>query len=268
MRVAIQGEIASFHHMAAQSWYGQDVEIIPAESFSEVFGLIARHEADSGIVAMENSLYGSIHQVYDLLETYRYPIVGEVHLPVHHQLIGLHQNATISRIYSHPVALAQCENYLDANFPDVERLEYHDTAAAVEFIKNQNDPSLAAIASQEAASLHGLPVIESSIEDNKANFTRFLVIKPNGQPPVDANRTSLTLVADHTPGALAKILTIIADKGINLSKLQSRPIPGQPWNYRFYLVVDTAGQTLHETLAEIHPLTSDLTVLGEYRHNL
>ena len=271
MRVAIQGDIASFHHQAAKKWYGADVEIVPAESFSETFGLAARHEADSLIVAIENSLYGSIHQVYDLLEAYRFPIVGEVHLRIHHQLITLSpsvEKAEIKQIYSHPVALAQCENYLDANYAEAERLEYHDTAAAVEFIKSQNNPSLAAVASVEAAELHGLHITEHNIEDNKANFTRFLVAEPNSQPPRDADRTSLVLVTDHTPGALARILTIIADNGVDLSKLQSRPITGKPWNYRFYLVVDTAGDLMKHISREIKPYVRDLTILGEYKHNL
>lgn len=268
MRVAIQGDTASFHHIAAKTWYGENVAIVPAENFSEVFEALARHEADTAIVAIENSLYGSIHQVYDLLEANRHPIVGEIHLPIHHQLIGLRSGANISAIYSHPVALAQCENYLDANYPNARRLEYHDTAAAVEFIKSENDPSLAAIASLEAAMLHDLPVINQNIEDNKANFTRFLVIDPAGTPPADADRTSLVLVTDHTPGALARIMTIIADYGVNLSKLQSRPIIGQPWNYRFYLVLDTAGTELHQIIRDIQPLTRSLTILGEYKHNL
>ena len=268
MRIAIQGVAASFHDTAARQWFGDDIETVPGESFSEVFARLARHEADAAVVAMENSLYGSIHQVYDLLETYRYPIIGEIHLPINQQLITKHDTGLITKIYSHPVALAQCEQYLDVNYPEAERIEYHDTAAAVEFIKQQSQTGLAAIASREAAKLHGMPIRAENIEDNKANFTRFLVIQPGGTAPTDANRTSLVLTTDHTPGALAKILTTFADYGINLSKLQSRPITGEPWKYRFYLVLDVAGSRLHQALSEIRPLTRSLTILGEYRHNI
>lgn len=267
MRIAIQGDIASFHHTAALQWHGPDTVIVPCDSFDEVFGALNRHDAEIGIVAIENSLYGGINHVYDLIESHRYPIIGEVHLPVHQQLIG-DPNAPITHIYSHPVALAQCREYLDAHYPDAIRVEYHDTAAAVGFIKQQDIAGYAAIASRQAAKYHNLPIIAEDIEDNPANFTRFLVIQPGGIPPKDANRTSLVITTNHTPGALAGVLTQFAAQGINLSKLQSRPIVGQPWRYRFYLVLDAAGELLHHTLKTIEPLTEDLVILGEYKHNL
>ncbi len=268
MRVAIQGVAGSFHDAAAQLWFSDDLKIVPADSFPEAFQLVSSGQADALLVAIENSLYGSINQVYDLIEKYGYPIIGEVHLPVHHQLIGTGGPEAIRHIYSHPVALAQCELYLDAKFPHAERHEYHDTAAAVEHIKTFNDPAVAAIASEVAAKMHGLPILAKNIEDNPANFTRFLVLQPNGVVPDDANRTSLVLVSGHTPGSLAKILTVIADAGINLSKLQSRPIVGSPWSYRFYLVVDAAGEQLTPVLQALQPLTQSLTVLGQYHHSL
>lgn len=267
MRIAIQGDIASFHHVAATTWSGPDVAVLPCDSFDEVFGSLNRHDAEIGIVAIENSLYGGINHVYDLIESHRYPIVGEIHLQVHQQLIGT-PDQPITHIYSHPVALAQCREYLDAHYPDATRVEYHDTAAAVEYIKRQHQPGYAAIAGRQAAELHHMPVIAENIEDNPANFTRFLVIQPNGKVPAGADRTSLVITTDHTPGSLARILTAFADHHINLSKLQSRPIIGEPWRYRFYLVLDTAGDTLHTVLKQIEPLTDSLTVLGEYKHNL
>lgn len=267
MRIAIQGEQASFHHEAARQWFGDAVNIVPCDSFSEVFGSLNRHETDAGLIAIENTLTGGINPVYDLLEAHGYPIVGEVHLPIHQQLIGT-LGHEITHIYSHPVALAQCEDYLDSHYPDIERIEHHDTAGAVEFIKQSANPSYAAIASVEAAKLHNMAIIAENIEDNPANFTRFLVIQPNGKVPKDADRTSLVITTNHTPGALAKVLTVLADMGINLSKLQSRPIIGEPWKYRFYLVLDTAGRQLHEALKAIEPLTDTVTILGQYKHNL
>lgn len=268
MRIAIQGDAGSFHDEAAKVWTNDDVEIVPASSFPETFKAVASGEAEALIVAIENSLYGGINQVYDLIEKYGYPIIGEIHLPIHHQLISAGSPETITDIYSHPVALAQCETYLDTHYPYAERHEYHDTAAAVEHIKQLNPSTTAAIASTVAASMHDMPIIAKNIEDNPANFTRFLVLQPDGQAPENANRTSLVLTTGNTPGSLAQILTIFAQKNINLSKLQSRPIVGTPWKYRFYLVVDTAGNELDEALGEIHPLTSSLTVLGQYHHSL
>ncbi len=267
MRVAIQGEQASFHDSAARQWFGGTITPVVCESFAEVFGVLNRHEAEAAVVAIENSLYGSINQVYDLTESHGYPIVGEVHLPVHQQLIGT-PGAEVTHIYSHLVALAQCENFLDARYPQATRVEYHDTAGAVRFVSESGNASHAAIANREAAQLYNLEVIAADIEDNPANFTRFLVIQPGGTPPSNANRTSLVLTTDHTPGALARILTILADYDINLSKLQSRPIIGKPWHYRFYLVLDTAGAPLHPALAEIRPFVASLTILGEYHSRL
>jgi prephenate dehydratase len=264
MRIAIQGASGSFHHVAAKQWFGDSIAIAPAESFSEVFGLLNRHEADAGIVAIENSLYGSISQVYDLIEAHGYPIIGEIHLPIHQQLIGLTADVAIERIYSHPVALAQCENYLDIHHPNAERIEYHDTAAAVEHIKELGQPGYAAIAGDQAAIEHDLPIIARNIEDNPANFTRFLVIQPHGSIPTNANRTSLVIQTDHTPGALAAVLSIFANAGINLAKLQSRPIIGSPWTYRFYLVIDAADDSAKEALDAVRPLTTSLTILGQY----
>ena len=267
MRIAIQGDTASFHHIAAMEWRGNDAAIVPCETFDDVFGALNRHDAELGVVAIENSLYGGINHVYDLIEAHGYPIVGEIHLPIHQQLIGT-PSTPVTHIYSHPVALAQCQEYLDAHYPEAIRIEYHDTAAAVAFIKQQNIPGYAAIAGQQAAALHNMPIIAENIEDNPANFTRFLVIQPHGIAPTDANRTSLVITTNHTPGALAGVLSIFAQHDINLSKLQSRPIIGQLWRYRFYLVLDVAGGQLRAALKDIEPLTESLTILGEYRHNL
>lgn len=266
MRIAIQGEKGSFHDEAARRWFGEDITLIPGETFGDVFESVRRGDADAIVVAIENSLYGGINQVYDLIESYEYPIIGEIHLPIHQQLIGT-PGIEITHIYSHPVALAQCENYLDIHYPNAQRIEYHDTAAAVEFIAKNGDDHWAAIASKTAAELHAMPILASNIEDNPANFTRFLVLQPHTSAPTDADRTSLVLTTNHTPGALAKVLTILADSNINLSKLQSRPIIGSPWKYRFYLVLDVAGPTLHQALSELREYTQSLTILGEYRHD-
>lgn len=264
MRVAIQGELGSFHAAAAEQWFSSSLEIIPAASFRETFAHVAEGRADALVVAIENSLYGGINQVYDLIEAYGYPIVGEIHLPVRHALISSGSLETITHIYSHPVALAQCEDTLHALLPRATKVEYHDTAAAVPFVKN--NPALAAVASESAAALYDVPVVRGRIEDNPANFTRFLVLNPNGAVPADASRTSLVVTTDHTPGALAKVLGVFASAQINVAKLQSRPIVGSPWNYRFYIVVDSAGPILERAVATLAPLVDSVKILGQYAH--
>jgi prephenate dehydratase len=267
MRVAIQGEQGSFHHQVAKGWFGDDVQILPAETFDDVFGMLNRHETTKAIVAIENSLYGSINDVYDLIESHRYPIVGEVYLRIEQQLISLPnvKPNDITHIYSHPVALAQCEHYLDMHFPNAERIEHHDTAASVEFIKNKSDKSMAAIAGRVAAELHDLPILAENIEDNKANYTRFLVLDASNQPANNSNKASLVVQTNHRPGALAHVLTVFADAGVNLTKLQSRPIIGKVWQYRFYIDVETSGEKLHSLMRQIEENGATVAVLGEYK---
>ena len=269
MRVAIQGQLGSFHHQVAKQWFGDNIEILPAETFSDVFGMLNRHETTQAIVAIENSLYGSINEVYDLIESHNYPIVGEIYLRIEQQLIALPGAKTtdITHIYSHPVALAQCENYLDAHFPNAERIEHHDTAGSVEFIKNSGDRSMAAIAGRVAADTYSLPILKENIEDNKANFTRFLVIDVNTKPIVNATKASLVIQTDHQPGALANVLVAFADRGVNLSKLQSRPIIGKAWRYKFYIDIETGGAQLKHLLDDIRANGTTVTVLGEYNAN-
>jgi prephenate dehydratase len=266
MRVAIQGEAGSFHHQVAKQWFGNDVSIVPGETFGEVFATLARFEADMVVTAVENSLYGSINEVLDLLESYQFAVVGEVFLRVGQQLIGLPgaDLKNITKIYSHPVALAQCEQFLESNLPHAERIEHHDTAASVEFVKKLGDSHAAAIAGETAATLHGLPVLARDIEDNKANYTRFLVLSPRAERVTGANKASLVITTDHAPGALGRVLAAFAGRGANLTKLQSRPIIGEPWKYRFYLDVETSPQILADTLAEIKKEGVETTVLGTY----
>ena len=266
MHIAIQGELGSFHHQAAKLWFSKDIDIMPADTFTDTFTLLD-HGADQAIVAVENTLYGSINETLDLIEQHRYPVTGELYLRIQQQLIGLPNTdpTKITHIYSHPVALVQCEQYLDTHFPDAERIEHHDTAGSVRLAKERNNPHIAAIAGRGAAETYGLPIIAENIEDNKENFTRFLVIDPNGKPTAGANKTSLVLTTDHTPGALAHALSVFARSGSNLTKLQSRPVVGDPWKYRFYIDIEAAGSVLDAQLAEIRQQGCTVTVLGQYK---
>lgn len=265
MNIAIQGEKASFHDQAVRLWF-KDASIIPCDTFAGVFQALENGTADQAIVAIENTLYGSIDQTLDLIEKHRFAITGEIFLHIRQQLITLPgvSLSDITQVYSHPVALAQCNAFLSRHLPHAKRIEYHDTAASVRFIKETNDPTIAAIAGAVAASDYDLPILVGNIEDDKTNVTRFLVINPNGTRPTHANKSSLSLTTDHSPGALAHVLSLFAQAGINLTKLESRPIVGSSWKYRFHLDVEVAGSVLHEIIANIHQTGATVTVLGEY----
>ena len=267
MRVAIQGASGSFHHQAVKAWFSDgDFSLIPAETFTKAFLLLDNHKADLAILAVENSIHGSLTETIDLIERYHYPIVGELYLRIHQQLIGLPGSdpATVKYVYSQPVALAQCNGYLASSLPDAVPVDYHDTTASVAYVKQQNDPTLAAVAGRDAAKEYGLAILAENIEDNKENFTRFLLIDPKGKSVANANKSSLVLTTDHTPGALAHVLSIFARAGVNLTKLQSRPIVGDAWKYRFHIDLEIAGPKLHELLGEVRQTGATVTVLGEY----
>ena len=265
MHIAIQGQAGSFHDQAAQQWYGPDAEIIPCTTFSEVFAAYDDGSADAIITAVENTLFGSINEVYRYIEECDAPIVGEIKLPVEQMLVGLPgaKISDITEVYSHPVALSQCRRFLQKRLSQATPIEFFDTAGAVEFIKQNGSRHCAAIAGQMAAGLYDLPILEESIHDNPDNITRFLVIEPTDRP-VDANRASLVITTDHQPGALVEVLQIFAKRRINLAKLQSQPIVGQPWKYKFFVVVDCAGQTLYQAIRDIERSNHEVTVLGEY----
>ncbi len=268
MRVAIQGQAGSFHEQVAKQWYGDLVEIVPCTSFSDVFATYQRGEADAIVAAVENSIYGSINEVYQLIEECDAPIVGEVKLAIDQMLIA-HPGtklADITEIYSHPVALAQCRTWLTTHLPGATLIEFFDTAGAVEFVRDEAKPHQAAIAGAQAATLYGLPIIQRSIQDSHHNITRFLVLEPLDTPE-GADRASLVVTTSHKPGALVEVLQVFADAGVNLAKLQSQPIIGQPWNYKFFIVVDAAGQKLHSLLEQIENNDHSVTLLGEYRAN-
>lgn len=265
MLVAIQGLAGSFHEQVARQWYGSSVDILPCATFHEVFEAYANGEADAIITAVENTIYGSINEVYQLIEPCEAPIIGEVKLTIDQMLIA-HPGTKlgdITEVYSHPVALAQCRDWLKEHLPNAEIIEFFDTAGAVEFIKDEGGKHRAAIAGAQAASLYELPILAHSIQQRTDNITRFLVLEPSESPP-DANRASLVITTSHKPGSLVEVLQVFADAGVNLVKLQSQPIIGKPWNYKFFVVVDCAGEQLYGLVDEIEQDDHQVTLLGEY----
>jgi len=179
MQIAIQGKAHSFHHIAAEKWAKQPVEILPKSSFRDVFEALKHHETNLGVVAVSNSNYGPIQETAALLKEYGFPVVSTVSLPISQHLIGITGSslATITQVYSHPIALAQCSHYLDTHLSNAERISYEDTSAAAAFVKTQNNPAIAAIAGSAATNYYGLEYVAKNIENDPDNTTSFVVIR-------------------------------------------------------------------------------------------
>jgi prephenate dehydratase len=271
MRVAFQGVPGAYSEAAAAELFGSDVVSVSCESFEMVFTSVEQGLCERGVLPIENSLAGSIHRNYDLLLQHDLAIVGEHHLRVEHCLIGLPgaDQAEIRNVISHPQALAQCEGYLKKL--GVSTSPAYDTAGSVGIVKENKDRTQAAIASRRAAELYSMSVLAQGIEDNAANYTRFLAVAREPVLPAGDAKTSIVFTLRNIPGALFKALSFFALRDIDLTKIESRPLVGKPGDYLFY--IDFAGSTADhspahalENLAE-YALT--LRVLGSYlRHRL
>ena len=267
VQAAYAGVPGSFSHKACRQFFGEDVPLKNCSSFREVFDLVDGSQATFGILPLENSLTGSIHENYDLLLEYDLSIIGEVTLRVKHNLIG-HKNASldgITRIYSHPQVFRQCKEFLAAH-PDWDRIACQDTATCVSRVKEHNDPGEAAIAGEEAARLYQMAVLKEGIEMNPRNFTRFVVIAKQGDLPGLKNKTSLIYSVSNRPGSLFETLRVFADHSINLVKLESRPIHDRPWQYLFYVDVDLdlSTEANRHLLEELRAKTEYFKYLGSY----
>ena len=265
-RVAIQGERGAFSHEAALRALGDDVEIVACETFEALFAAAALGRADRALVPIENSLHGSIHENYDRLSTSDLHIVGEVPLRVRQCLIARPGSAlpTIRRVASHPVALAQCRRFF-AEHPQLEAVVAYDTAGSVRDLLRDGPVTNAAIGSALAARLYGGQILLEGIEDDPQNYTRFLVLAREAGPVETATKTSLVFTLRNEPGILHRALGAFALRGVDLAKIESRPLRGRPWEYLFYLDVlgDPRGAT-GEALGELARMASSLRVLGSY----
>ncbi len=267
--VAFQGERGAFGEQAILRHFSEQATALPVPEFKDVFDAVLGGSARLGMVPIENSLTGSIHQNYDLL--LQYPdvrIVGEQKIRIVHNLIGLPgaRIEDIRRVYSHPQGLAQCARFLD-RFP-WERVAYYDTAGAVRFVAETGAKENAAIASEEASRVYGLAILKQGLETNVQNYTRFVLIaRDEGTAPARPNKASVCFSVADQPGSLFRALQVLAERGLNMKKLESRPILGKPWQYQFYIDVDLPDDAavLARTLAELKPVTEDLRVLGVYR---
>lgn len=263
--VAIQGEAGSFSHAAALDTHGPALRLVPCPSFVELFRAVETGKATSGIVPIENTLAGSVHENYDLLSAHALHVVAETELRIRHCLIATPRTtrSEIRRVASHPVALAQCRHFFLTN-PDLVAVPAYDTAGSVRDLMTGKVEADAAIASKLAAELYGAAVLAEGLEDHAENYTRFLVVARDPASREEANKTSLILSLGNTPGTLHRALGVFAARGLNLTKIESRPLPGRPWEYLFYLDVVDMGQGIAAALEELRPFTSDIRVLGTY----
>ncbi len=277
--IAFQGEIGAYSQSAIYAFFGRDNvnEVLPLPTLRQVFQNLVREgsRADYAVVPIENSLAGTIGETLDLLLlSNNVRIVGEVRIPISHALIA-HENCSsiskIRRVISHPQAIAQCKEYLDAH--DWEQIPVYDTAGAAKMIRDENLEDTAAIASELAAEIYGLQILARHIEDDHSNQTRFIVITSNASSPVLVNseandyRTSIIFSTEHKPGSLVDSLSTLSSRKINLTKIESRPMKSRPWEYYFY--VDFEGHEKDENcrnaLDELKERTIELKILGSYK---
>ena len=271
-RIAIQGEIGSFHDIAARQYFqNEQIQLICCPTFESVFEHIKRDPTIIGMLAIENTIAGSLLHNYELLCNSGTTIVGEHKLHIEHSICCLPEDSweTLTEVHSHPVALMQCREYL-ANHPTLKAVEAEDTAGSAEYINRNNCRGWAAICNSQAAKLYGLKVLENKIEDNKHNFTRFLVVSNPHKADFlrsleQANKSSIVFSLPHEEGSLSKVLTILSFYSINLTKIQSLPIIGHEWEYMFYVDVTYTNLTRYrQSIDAIIPLTKELKILGEY----
>lgn len=268
IKVAIQGQEGSFHDAVTKRWF-KDYELVCCDTFHDVFESVNLGTADMAVVAIENSLYGSISEVYDLVLKYKFPIIGELVEHIHLQLMaktGVSLN-DIAEVYSHPVALNQCREWLEINLPHAEIVEHHDTAGAVSYIKDLDSPYAAAIASNQASILYKLPIVATDIEDEKTNLTRFVVLNPKGTSPKGADKASLVITTTHAPGALYRALGIFNNYTANLTKLQSRPIRGKKFAYQFFIDAECDEKILELIISDLASQDCKIQILGHYVSN-
>ncbi len=269
-KVSIQGYEGSFHQIAAQSFFGKDVEVIPCDTFREVVKIAANSkESDGGCMAIENSIAGSILPNYSLLQKSNLKIAGEIYLQIHQNLMvnpGVSLD-DIREVHSHPMALLQCIDYLEKH-PHWKLVETEDTALSAKNIHQHRNKHTAAIASKLAAEMYELDIIAPKIQSNKNNYTRFLFLQREDKSNVmqEGDKASINFNTDHSRGSLAKVLTKIAEGGINLSKLQSMPIPEKQWKYSFHADMEfDSTEQFNTVIEQIKPLTEELKIYGVYK---
>ena len=266
-KIAVQGIVGSFHEDAALKYFNEKINVVECKSFTSVCKLVDTDKVDYAVMAIENSIAGSLLKNYQLIRDYHLKITGEIYLHIQMNLMAIAgvKPADITDIYSHPIALQQCLEYLEKYFPNAELHEGIDTAGAAKFISETRPLNAAAIGNLRSSELYKLDVLETGVETNKKNYTRFLILAKHGNPSEKANKASLCFEVGHFYGALARVLNVFAENEINLTKIQSVPIIGKPNEYTFHVDVEweeleNYEKAIHQALKSV----SSLAILGEY----
>ncbi|MDN3641337.1 prephenate dehydratase [Lutimonas halocynthiae] len=276
MKIAIQGIKGSFHHIVANKYFGEDIELVECMSFTDIPTLLNEDKVDSAVMAIENSIAGAILPNYSLIDEFDLSIEGEVYINIHHHLMALkgQKISDIKEVWSHPMALLQCRKFF-RNRPEIKLIEDKDTAEVAKRIQDNKIKGVAAVASKMAAEMYGLEIIEDDIQTIKNNSTRFFVLKKNNDSPYHPSKlgsikdkASVKFVTKHDAGSLAEILDIFGKHDLNLTKIQSLPIIDKPWNYAFFIDLVIDDFVLYKNaLHLISKKVTHLEVLGEYHQN-
>lgn len=272
LKIAIQGIKGSNHHQVAKDFFGEDIELIECLSFDAIIDHLLGGTADKGIMAIENSIAGSIIPNYNLVYHNKIHIIGEHYLSIHHNLMVLKDIAIedIKEVHSHPMALLQCKEFFK-EYPNIKLVESVDTAETAKRIRDEKLTHIAAIAPKMAAELYDLDIIAPEIQTIKNNATRFIILKKQNKvlPKEEINKASLRFITDHKRGSLATVLNVMSDCNLNLTKIQSLPVIETPWKYAFFVDV-TFDEYEHfsKSKALLQIMSEDFTVLGEYKNAL
>ncbi len=266
-KIAIQGISGAFHEVAAKRYFNKDIEVIKCDTFRDLCESLKTGVADNAIMAIENTLAGSLLPNYALLREYNFKIIGEVFLRIQMNIMALPETniQDIEFVYSHPIALGQCSDYL-LEYPYIKVVEKYDTAGSAQIVSEKKLKNVAAIASKDAAQIFNLNILDKGIETNKKNYTRFLILSKKTSSIIDSNKASICLELAHYPGSLSNILNIFTKYEINLTKIQSIPIIGKPYEYSFHIDLEWDNIVNYEKA--IHLVLKDaanLSILGEYK---
>ncbi len=270
MRIAIQGVKGSNHHMVARNYFSQDIELVECLYFHELVDAVMEGRADKGVMAIENSIAGSIIPNYNLVCDNGLHIIGEYYLNVHHHLMVLpgQQLNDIREVHSHPMALLQCREYLKTQ-PHIKMVEDVDTAETARRIHEGQLRGIAAIAPKIASELYGLDVLASEIQTIRNNATRFIVIKKENKelPREEINKASVRFLTEHKRGSLATMLNVMSDCNLNLTKIQSLPVIETPWKYSFFVdITFSQYENFEKAKSLLSIMSEDFRVLGEYKN--
>lgn len=270
LRIAIQGIKGSNHHMVAEAYFGTEIELVPCLSFHTLVDCLLEGKADKAVMAIENSIAGSIIPNYALIHENNLHIIGEYYLSVHHHLMALPGQTldAITEVHSHPMALLQCREFLKTR-PNIKMVEDVDTAETARRIQEKQLHNIAAIAPSRAAELYDLDILASEIQTIKSNATRFIILKTQNKelPPEAINKASIRFLTDHKRGSLATVLNVMSDCNLNLTKIQSLPVIETPWKYSFFVdITFDRYEYFVKAKSLLQIMTEDFRVLGEYKN--